>query len=93
MGSSFSKELEIWCILGPLLFNTDIQCLFFIDMSSDILNYADDITPYECTPYYDKLKENLELQFTKYLIGSSIIISKLMLRNVIFSHRPISLVP
>ena len=62
-------------------------------MSSDILNYADDISPYECTPYYDKLKENLEMQFTKYLIGSSIIISNLMLRNVIFSYRPISLVP
>ena len=27
-------------------------------MSSDIANYADDITPYECAPYYDKLKKN-----------------------------------
>ena len=34
-------------------------------MSSGILNYADDTTLYECTPYYDKLKENLELTIYK----------------------------
>ena len=34
-------------------------------MSSDIANYADDATPYECAPYYDKLKENLELTIYK----------------------------
>ena len=33
--------------------------MWFIDMSSDIANYADDTTPDECAPY-DKLKENLE---------------------------------
>ena len=72
VGSSFSKELEILCgvpqgsILGPLLFNVDIYDLFFIDMSLDVTNYADDTTPYECAPYYDKLKENLE--FTIYKI-------------------------
>ena len=54
MGSSFSKELGILCcvpqgsILGPLLSNIDIFCLFFIDMSSDIANYADDTSPYKC---------------------------------------------
>ena len=68
VGSSFSKELDILCgvpqgsKLGPLLFNTDICGLFFIDMSSDIANYADDTTPYECAPYYDKLKESDSLQ-------------------------------
>ena len=34
-------------------------------MSSDIASYADDATPYECAPYYDKLKENLELTIYK----------------------------
>ena len=73
VGSSFSKELDILCgvpqgsKLGPLLFNTDICGLFFIDMSSDIANYADDTTPYECAPYYDKLKGNLELTIYKIL--------------------------
>ena len=52
--SSFSKELDnLWfvpqgSILAPLLFNIDICDLFFFDSSSDIANYADDITPYEC---------------------------------------------
>ena len=65
MGSSFSKELEILCgapqglTLCPLIFTIDICDLFFIGRSSDIANYADDTTPYECAPYYNKLKENL----------------------------------
>ena len=71
VGSSFSKELHILCsvpqgaILSPLLFNIDVCDLFFIDMNSDIANYVDDTTPYECAPYYDKLKENLELTIYK----------------------------
>ena len=34
-------------------------------MNSDIANHGDDTTPYKCTPYYDKLKENLELTIYK----------------------------
>ena len=70
MGSSFSKELDTLCcvpqrsILGPVLSNIDICTLLFIDMSSDIANYADDTTPYECAPCYDKLKESDNLQNT-----------------------------
>ena len=30
-------------------------------MSSDIANYADGTTPYECASYYDKLKEKMKL--------------------------------
>ena len=54
MASPLSKELGILCrvpqrsILGPILSNIDTYDLFFIDMSSDIANYVDDITPYEC---------------------------------------------
>ena len=92
MGSSFSKELDIFCCfpegstLGPLPSNIDICDLFFIDMSSDIGNYADDTTPYKGAPYYDKLKESDNL-----FGGSSIITSKLMLVNVIFSYHPLLL--
>ena len=63
MGSSFSTELDILrcvpqgSILGPPLSNMVTCDLFFIDKSSDIANYADDTTLYECAPYYDKLKE------------------------------------
>ena len=65
--------------------------LCFNDMSSDIANYADDTTPYECAPYYyDKLKENLEL--TIYKIFSWFKYNNFKANsNVIFYYRPISL--
>ena len=59
-------EVTQGSILGPLLFNLDMCDLPFIDMSSDIANNVDDTTSYECAPYYEKLKENLE--FTIYKI-------------------------
>ena len=62
MGSSFSNELDNLCgfpkrsILGPLLFNIATCDLTIINISSDIANYVDGITPYECAPFYYKLK-------------------------------------
>ena len=71
MGSSFSKKLDVFCgvpqgsIPGPLLSNIDICDLFFIDNNSDVANYVDDATPYECAPYYGRLKESLEMTIYK----------------------------
>ena len=77
-GSSFSSELDIsygvaqGSILGPLLFNFDICDLFFVNITSDIANYADDTTPYEYDQHCDNLINNMELTVEK--IGLSLII-------------------
>ena len=52
-------------ILGPLLFNIDICDLFFVNITSDIANYADDTTPYECDQHCDNLISNMELTVEK----------------------------
>ena len=99
VGFPFSNELDILCsvpqgsIFSQLLFTIDICDLFVIDMSSDTANYAVDITPNACAPYYDKLKENLELITCKIFNWFNITISKLMLLIAIFSYRSISLLP
>ena len=69
--SPFNNEVDILCvvpqvsILCSLLFNIDISDLFFVEMSYGIANDEDDTTPCKFVPYYDKLKENLELTMYK----------------------------
>ena len=69
MGSSFSSELDIYCrqgsVLGPLLFNIDICDLSFVNISSNIENYADNTTAYECNQRCDNLITNLWLTADK----------------------------
>ena len=51
--------------LSPLLFNIDICELLFVNITSNNMNYADDITPYECDQPCDNLIRNLELTVDK----------------------------
>ena len=82
VGSSFSSELDIsYCvpqgsIIGPLLFNIDFCELFFVNITSDIENYADDTSPYECDQYEhcDNLVSNMELTVEKFFNWFGLII-------------------
>ena len=71
VGFSFSSELDIsdgvrqGSFFGPLLFNIDICDLFFINITSDIVNYADDTSPYKCDQHCDNLISNMELAVEK----------------------------
>ena len=47
-------------ILGPILFNMFLADLFFIVNSMDIVNYADDNTPYATANDVDSLIASLE---------------------------------
>ena len=46
-------------ILGPLCFKINLIDLFYEWQDSDIENYADDTTPYTCTPDIDRVISKL----------------------------------
>ena len=66
MGSSFSDLIDILygvpqsSILGPLLFNINFRDLFLFEYGSEVSNFADDTTLYECGKNYDELINKLE---------------------------------
>ena len=47
-------------ILGPLLFNIYLNNLFYLDIDSDLCNYADDNTLYQCDASLSELISKLE---------------------------------
>ena len=47
---------------------------FVVDITSDIVNYAEDTTPYECDQHCDNMISNLEVAVIKFSVVLSIII-------------------
>ena len=47
---------------------------FVVDITSDIVNYAEDTTPYECDQHCDNMISNLEVAVIKFSVGLSIVV-------------------
>ena len=70
-------------ILGSLLFNIDLIDLFYECEKSNIVSYADDTTPYSCARDTQTVNSELKSR-TSFFTGSSTIILKPLLENVIY---------
>ena len=66
INSSFSTLSLVLCgaaqgsILGPKIFNINLNDLFFEFVDTDVCNIADDTTPFACDTDIAKLLQNLE---------------------------------
>ena len=47
-------------VLGPLLFNIFLNDLFYMELNSEICNFADDNTVYSCGTRINEIATNLE---------------------------------
>ena len=89
INSSFSSYLDIFrgvlqgSILEPMLFNLFLCDLFLFVEEADIINYADDNTPYVCSKNVEATIEKQEEIGKVLLNGFQTISSRQMLKNVI----------
>ena len=73
MGSAYSNRSEVLrgipqgSILGPLLFNTFINDIFFFIEKSEICKVAEDNTLYSCDRNLLRIKENLTFDMKNIL--------------------------
>ena len=82
IGSTFNSYLEILggvpqgSIPGPILFNLFINDLIFFIQETGVCNFADDITIYSCSPYFEetalKLSNDTHLILNWFRINSMV---------------------